>query len=44
MIGWLSIAIAILGAAVSLAAWGGCHWLAQRMERDDDKDRGIFRD
>jgi hypothetical protein len=33
--------IVIIGAAVSLAAWWGCHLLAQRMERDDRRDRGI---
>ena len=36
----IAITIAALGA---IAAWWGCHWLARRMERDDDKDKGIFR-
>jgi len=36
-----TIIIAVIGAAVSLAAWWGCHWLASCMERDDARDRGI---
>lgn len=36
-----TIIVAVIGAAVSLAAWWGCHWLASRMERDDNRDRGI---
>jgi len=41
---WLPIIVAVLGVVLGLAAWWACHWFAQRMERDDDKDRGIFRD
>ena len=36
-----TIIVAVIGAAVSLAAWWGVHWLANRMDADDCKDRGV---
>lgn len=38
----IALTIAALGAIAALVAWWGCHWLARRMERDDDKDKGVF--
>lgn len=38
----LSLIVATLGVLVCLAVWGGCHWLAKQMDRDDRKDAGYF--
>ena len=35
------IIVAVIGAAVSLAAWRGVHWLSSRLDRNDNRDRGI---
>lgn len=43
-VSWVALLLTALGTAAALGAWWGFHWLARRMERDDDKDRGVFHD
>lgn len=42
MTDWLPFIIATVGTLAALGAWGFCRWLDRRMDRDDDKDKGIF--
>ena len=36
----LTATIAVIGVVICLAVWWGYHWLAQRMDADDRKDKG----